>query len=652
MQRFQGIAATAAGVRSNGASIRVVLASDGVTLATLYSTNDLTNPTPLINPFLADTTGVYQFYARNGRYTVIPSVGTPVAVGTLSDVLLYDPLDELPGSLPGTVVDVRAYGVKADGVTDDTAALRAALAALSTTAGGVLLLPAASTILVSDFLGFSAANVEVRGGGPGTVIQQTVGNQDLFRTNGYLGITLRDFAITRSATDVSGSGVNASAGSHDLHIIRVESTGFGAFLNATSCDRIRVQTCTAVCDAGGRTGVLLTSCAKASLTDFLISGFAKSIEAVTTDQLTGERLFLVPDAGNTNDAITLTTTTKTVLRRVIGNGFNRALNAVGGSRVQLLDSVWDASSVSVPLYCSGVSQLRLQNISLPSVGAGVNAITLIDCTDAVVQGCVGNGALSFVNVTGGPRTAIRHNTWTGAATNVISVSGLSSYGVIRHNNFYVNFSGIVLNGSLAAGAPDTWTIENNIVQGGTGTFAVGVELLGVWFCTVADNFCVANNTGVHLENTGAGDPSPNRFSNFNRIEDNYCLDNTTDGIYTQNHAQNTFVGNKCIGNGRHGIVINSGTQIAVVGNTCNCNARLDVTGAGIAIATTNEGSVVGNTCARLTSAGHIIGSQKYGILIDATASNTLADGNYCHGNVTAQLQNNGAGTLLGTNWTT
>ena len=652
MRRFAGVATTAAGVRSAAASIRVVLASDGVTLVNLYSTNDLAVPTPLGNPFNADASGVYSFYARNGRYTIIPSVGTPVAVGTLSDVLLYDPIDELPGLLPGNVIDAKAYGVVADGVTDDTAAMRAALNALNTTAGGVLILPAASTILVSDFLGFPAANIEIRGGGPGTVIEQTVGDKDLFQTNGWLGLTIRDLAVTRSATDISGAVVNAAAGSDDLHLINIESTGFGAFLVATTCVRVQVLSCTAHDDADGRVGVTATSCQLLTVRDSEFGGFAKAFVLTSCLRTSVLNVHASPDSGNTAAAFTLIGCTDTLFGRIIGSSFNSAFDISTSNRTKLSHVAWGATSVIRSIFISDSDDCTLDDVVLVGVAAGIDAINVINSDNCAILNCRGNGALSFINGNTCVNLTIRGNIWTGAATNVVSVIGQSSYGLAEGNNFYFNGSGIVLNGSAAGGAPDTWKIRGNIVRSGTGAFAVGVELYGTRYCTIADNFFVGNNNGIHLENTDAADPVPNRFCTFNLIEGNYCLDNNTDGIYTQNHAQNAFIGNTCIGNGRHGIAINSGTQIDVEGNTCNCNAQSNAAGVGISVDTTGSAKITGNTCARLTSPGHIIGLQAYGILIGAGASSAFVDGNYCHGNVTAQLQDNGAGTLLGTNWTT
>lgn len=71
-------------------TVTVYLTGTG-TLATLYSNNSV-SPTPLANPFTANSNGTWQFYAVNGRYDIVLSgagIGSPF---TISDVLLDDPL--------------------------------------------------------------------------------------------------------------------------------------------------------------------------------------------------------------------------------------------------------------------------------------------------------------------------------------------------------------------------------------------------------------------------------------------------------------------------------------------------------------------------------------------------------------------------------
>lgn len=87
--KYQGFCVTAAGTRSLGCTVRVLLTGT-LTNATLYSNNAGASQG---NPFTADaSTGLFQFYADNGKYDITfsggaPSITTPY---TFSTILLLD----------------------------------------------------------------------------------------------------------------------------------------------------------------------------------------------------------------------------------------------------------------------------------------------------------------------------------------------------------------------------------------------------------------------------------------------------------------------------------------------------------------------------------------------------------------------------------
>jgi hypothetical protein len=164
MERFSDNVADSRGRPFAGATVLVKL--NGAT-ATIYSDN---GTTVKANPLTTDADGEFWFYAANGDYTLTTTVvsGTVTTTKTTS-VTLYDSEAALAtstgSSLIGFIqsgtgavartaqdkqrewVSVKDFGAKGDGVTDDSAAIQAALAAY-----GKVLLPQGSYRIASSLL--------------------------------------------------------------------------------------------------------------------------------------------------------------------------------------------------------------------------------------------------------------------------------------------------------------------------------------------------------------------------------------------------------------------------------------------------------------------------------------------------------------------
>jgi hypothetical protein len=109
-----------------------------------------------------------------------------------------------------TVIDAQDYGLKADGATDDSAAIQAALAELAADGGGTLLLPVGDIVIASTIT-ISTSNIMIRGqgaAGPRNA-QSTIQNSATTRLKwtGSAGGTMILFESPAGGERQSGGGI-------------------------------------------------------------------------------------------------------------------------------------------------------------------------------------------------------------------------------------------------------------------------------------------------------------------------------------------------------------------------------------------------------------------------------------------------------------
>jgi len=149
-----------------------------------------------------------------------------------------DATERNPGDvLTEREVSVKNYGAVGDGVTDDTAAIQAAITRVSTSSGGVVFLPA-GTYQLSSALTIGTTGVNIVGTGAKSILRQTSSTAGVltFSTTGTSAInhTVRDIKITHSSTStgtaISGQCLSLSGVTVDGPMFRVGVDMTGGFV--------------------------------------------------------------------------------------------------------------------------------------------------------------------------------------------------------------------------------------------------------------------------------------------------------------------------------------------------------------------------------------------------------------------------------------
>lgn len=508
MQRYTNfIASTTATnstltVLSNASCVVYIAGTLGA--ATLYSDNGVT---PLANPFLSSATGRIDFYAANGRYDVVVSKTGYLSV-TISDIELDDLLAPsgsnsvgyLPagtGAVATTVqaklresVSVKDFGAVGNGVTDDTAAIQAAITA---SAGKELYFPAA-TYIISSALTIVSASTRLVGDGFGTVIINTslTGHALKFFPNNTTATSvflnscgIADMQIYSAVNKTAGAGVYALQCNH-FRLDRVQITNHpegllvsGGQLNVFNAPSIfassavltgtpvansqAVRFCEAPIDGG-----LYQNCYTCEVTNIQVGinrCLDKSIRIESCDGLHITNGYI---AGAYSDEVFIKVVTAS--RAIAGlsfesvyldgvgmaaapvnrNGINFPASALGtvysvsfdngfignysGKGVVCGENVYQVS------FTGGTKFANIDNWAIDFVGANTTTELIVDACQFRDVGEV-TASTGGVSVSTVASVVITGNTFSGISNtgaSAISTSGTSNYGVIENNAFYLN----------------------------------------------------------------------------------------------------------------------------------------------------------------------------------------------------------------------
>ena len=550
MQKYQDTVQRLDGRPAAGATITVTTSAGAA--ATLYSGN---NEGQLAsNTITADASGEYSFYAANGRYTLSISSHGFVA-DTKTDVLLFDPADagavdasdvaftpaagitsttvqgaiaevvsdltggegaSLVGFQPaGTGAVVRTaqdkmretvsaedYGAVGNGVTDDYAAIQAALDYLNTRGGGVLRAPATYSVS-AQLRTYSGVTVDMCG--TGTIrrdFNTSATGAGLFGVN---GATPSNIAFVNGTLDGNGQNFNTS---HNIFSgLQITGLRFDAVrllnivdfhaIDLAACKTVRIRDCQFLGFAN------LSGTRGFSEAIQLDPGYALGAGA-TNDDVLIEGCYAGPNpahaapgfgawpclVGNhsANDSAVVT---KNI--RVIGN------HVEGATWAGVSAYAWDQSVISGNTFDACVRGVYLQQ------GTGTKTQ---GCVDVAITGNTFNGAATVNAVfadsnSGTPSNSIHRH---------ISIAGNTFDGVQTCVRAYW-VSGIAVTGNTARNISALYTTvagaknENTAITGNTiDTVSSAVIFLGGEDKNVSIVGNVARNmTGRFLHATGAGD---------------------------------------------------------------------------------------------------------------------------------------------------
>lgn len=124
---------------------------------TTVSLFDVSTGAPIGNPLTADSHGFFQALVASGLYDIKFSGSGITTPWTISGVRV---------SAFSDVIDVKDFGAKCDGVTDDTTAINSALTAAMALSGATVQFPAANCI-VSTLTNINVKGVLIKGAGVG-----------------------------------------------------------------------------------------------------------------------------------------------------------------------------------------------------------------------------------------------------------------------------------------------------------------------------------------------------------------------------------------------------------------------------------------------------------------------------------------------------
>lgn len=509
------------------------------------------------------------------------------------------------------------YGAVGNNVADDTAAINAAITAANTAGGGTVHIPPGTYKVSAALFGIaSAANVQIVGAGPATVINATIAgggtSAPVFSFPTCTGCAVGNMKITGAF----GQGVFINAGSQN----RVFDMDISGATNSTTVNSgaVVLQDATHVVIervyAHGN-GVAGNSSA--------------GIDIGTYSGSTQNKNVTIRDCRATSTGVAVNIGLWDVSHALIEGNYttgailNQGVTTSGGYGIMVYATASPVEYQQNRIANNHVEATQGSGIyvqgspSTTVVGNRINGVATAQTNSSLQVGgiAIGSASVSFGDETTVTGCAITGNTITGGGAQAAGISAGGANNVISSN---------VISGTTDAGIM-LRDFHRGVVSGNT------------------MQSCGGGIVNWDARNNGAGDTL-----DFSSITGNTIVitnafgGGAQPGISLYNASTNVIMGNTIRAPGAQGILIQNSDTITIAGNNINASGQSAPGGSssdGIALLTGSDIRIIGN----LISSGQ----QRYGVSSDSGSLQVQVAQNWINGASTAPYSiSNTAGTRL------
>jgi parallel beta-helix repeat protein len=377
------------------------------------------------------------------------------------------------GGKPSYWVDAPPFNAKGDGVTDDTAAINAAITALIASGGGHLLFTPGKTYYTAGGITATGLNHCILEGSGATLLCANQANTVL---------------AVASSTNVHVHGLRVTHGA----VSAAASSGHGIYIG--SCSQFSVTDCEAsqtncfgITVHGSLQGVVANNRVHNTGADGINLGQTGTI--ITSDiAIVGNQIYSTgDDAISTEGVITSSGPISNIL--IVGNSIDYS-----GSRGIYISGVTGATisgNMISNTACSGILVQQTSALGTVYGSSYINVVanTILNAnTPLVVPGCVLNGTTTVTNPAGFPGVSQRSGGLTVTGTDIAGGTTVGTY--------YAGSNSLTLSQAATANATVSLTFTRNAVfqaiqiAGGSATYPLQ-------HIVVADNLINGCNGGIY-----------------------------------------------------------------------------------------------------------------------------------------------------------